>query len=123
MALVRPIGTTPNSHYDKIVDKYQDVFKEPTELPPPRPEDVEINLHPDAKIPKIRPIRRLSEDENLVLKDRLKELMDRGHIQPSTSPYGSNILFVKKPDGSLRLCIDNRGLNEITIHNKSPIAN
>jgi hypothetical protein len=50
-------------------------------------------------------------------------MVERGHIRPSTSPYGSSILFVKKPDGSLRICIDFRRLNDITIKNRCPIPN
>ena len=49
------------------------------------------------------------------------ELIDHGFIRPSKSPYGSPILFVKKKDGSLRMCIDYRALNKITIKNKYPL--
>ena len=51
----------------------------------------------------------------------MKELLDKGFIRPSTSPWGAPVLFVKKKDGSLRLCIDYRQLNKVTIKNKYPL--
>jgi len=55
------------------------------------------------------------------LKTQLHELLDKGFICPSHSPWGAPVLFVKKADGSLRLCIDYRGLNQVTIKNKYPL--
>ena len=55
------------------------------------------------------------------LKEQLQELLDKGYIRPSTSPWGAPVLFVKKKDGSLRLCIDYRGLNQDIIKNKYPL--
>jgi hypothetical protein len=55
------------------------------------------------------------------LKRQLKELLEKGLIRPSTSPYGAPVLFVRKKDGTLRMCIDYRGLNAITIKNKYPL--
>jgi len=52
------------------------------------------------------------------LKKQLQELLDKGLIQPSVSPWGAPILFVRKKDGSLRLCIDYRLLNRVTVKNK-----
>ena len=54
-------------------------------------------------------------------KKRSKELLDKGFIRPSSSPWGTPVLFVKKKDGSLRLCIDYRQLNKVTIKNKYPL--
>jgi len=55
------------------------------------------------------------------LKKQLQELLDKGLIQPSVSPWGAPVLFVKKKDGSLRLCIDYRELNQVTVKNKYPL--
>ena len=55
------------------------------------------------------------------LKKQLQELLDQGFIRPSVSPWGAPVLFVKKKDGSLRLCIDYRLLNKATVKNKYPL--
>ncbi|KAA0052117.1 RNA-directed DNA polymerase-like protein [Cucumis melo var. makuwa] len=56
------------------------------------------------------------------LKDQLQELLKKGYIWPSTSPWRASVLFVKKKDGSMRLCIDYRQLNKVTIKNKYPLS-
>jgi hypothetical protein len=55
------------------------------------------------------------------LKKQLNELEQKGYIKPSTSPGGAPILFVKEKDGSMRLCVDYRALNEVTVKNKYPL--
>ena len=55
------------------------------------------------------------------LKEQLKDLLDKGFIRPSVSPWGAPVLFVRKKDGSLRMCIDYRQLNKVTIKNKYPL--
>jgi hypothetical protein len=55
------------------------------------------------------------------LKNQLQELLDKGYIRPSSSPWGSPALFVKKKDGSLQMCVDYRPLNAVTIRNKYPL--
>ena len=55
------------------------------------------------------------------LKEKLKDLLDNGFIKPSISPWGAPILFVQKKDGSLRMCIDYRQLNKVTVKNKYPL--
>ena len=55
------------------------------------------------------------------LKEQLKDLLDKGFIRPRISPWGAPVLFVKKKEGSLRMCIDYRTLNKVTIRNKYPI--
>ena len=64
---------------------------------------------------------RMSVDELAELKKQLDELISKGYIRPSASPWGSPILFIKKKDGSIRLCIDYRNLNAVTIKNKHPL--
>ena len=59
--------------------------------------------------------------EALELKEQLRLLLNQGYIRPSTSPWGALVVFQKKKDGTLRLCIDYRGLNQCTIKNKYPI--
>ena len=55
------------------------------------------------------------------LKAQLQELLDKGFIRPSVSPWGAPVLFVKKKDGSMQLCIDYRELNRVTMRNKYPL--
>jgi hypothetical protein len=103
--------------------EYADVFEEKNahQLPPHRPNvDHEIPLVPDAK-PVFGPIYNLSETELKTLKDYIDKMIAKGFIRPSKSPFGSPVLFVKKPDGSLRLVVDYRKLNEMTIKNRYPL--
>jgi hypothetical protein len=104
-----------------VVCEYPDVF--PNELPGMPPDrDVEfvIELQPGtapiSKRPYHMPPKELAE-----LKTQLQELLDKGYIRPSSSPWGCPALFVKKKDGSLRMCIDYRPLNAVTIKNKYPL--
>ncbi|GJU43937.1 hypothetical protein Tco_1201203 [Tanacetum coccineum] len=102
-------------HDQPIVSEFQDVF--PEELPGIPPiRDVEFNIE---LIPGAEPISkapyRMAPIELKELKDQLQELLERGFIRPSVSPWGAPVLFVKKKDGSMRLCIDYRELNKITM--------
>jgi hypothetical protein len=117
--------STPQLELDKVaatyVSAFPSVFAEMSGLPPSRPEDMEILVDPDKPIPKSRPLRNHTAAELEILRERIKELLERGFIKPSTSPYGASILFVKKSDGGLRLCVDYRGLNDNTVKNRAPL--
>ena len=63
----------------------------------------------------------MSSSELAELKQQLEELLEKGFIRPSTSPFGAPIIFVKKKDGTFRLCTDYRSLNKVTVKNKYPI--
>jgi len=76
-----------------------------------------IDLIPEARLPD-RPIYPLSKKELDGLWDYIRDMEDHGKIRRSSSPIGAPILFVLKPDGTLRLCVDYRGLNKITIKSK-----
>jgi hypothetical protein len=101
--------------------EYRDVFLE--EVPGLRLRrdiDFSIELAPGA-VPVSRTPYRMSTPELVEIKLQLKEMMDKGYIRPNMSPWGAPVLFVKKKDGTLRLCIDYRQLNKVTIKNKYPL--
>ena len=106
----------------EILKDYKDVFPEklPTGLPPKRSLDHRIDLEPGAQ-PTYRPDYKKSLPEYDEMKRQITEMLESGEIQPSVSPYGAPVLFVKKQDGSLRMCIDYRALNKQTIKNKYPL--
>jgi len=103
--------------------EFADVFedKEIPQLPPHRPGvDHEIPLAPGSK-PFYGPIYNLFETELRYLKEYIDRMLERGWIHSSKSPFGSPILFVKKPDSGLRLCVDYRRLNAMTVKNRYPL--
>ena len=102
-----------------ILQKYRDVFPNdlPHYLPPRREVGHTIPLEEGAK-PVFRPIYRLSPAERDEVQRQVTDLLERGWINPSKSPYGSPILFVQKKDGSLRMCVDYRALNKQTVKNR-----
>jgi hypothetical protein len=105
----------------RVVREYPDVFPDDlTELPPVREVDFAIELRPGVEPISIAPYR-MAPAELAELKKQLQELLEKGFIRPSVSPWGAPVLFVKKKDGSLRLCIDYRKLNQATVKNKYPL--
>jgi hypothetical protein len=111
----------PSLKDHSILREYRDVFPEEVPcLPPRRDIDFLIELAPGA-VPMSRTPYRMSRPELVELKLQLKEMMDKGYIHPSVSPWGAPVLFVKNKDGTLRLCIDYRQLNKVTIKNKYPL--
>ncbi|GJX03174.1 putative reverse transcriptase domain-containing protein [Tanacetum coccineum] len=104
-----------------VVKEFPDVFPEDLPgLPPVRQVEFQIDLIPGAA-PVARTPYRLAPSEMQELSNQLQELTDRGFIRPSTSPWGAPVLFVKKKDGSFRMCIDYRELNKLTIKKRYPL--
>ncbi|GJX68846.1 hypothetical protein Tco_0304573 [Tanacetum coccineum] len=89
-------------------------------LPPSHEVEFRIDLIPRAK-PVTKSPYRLAPTKMQELSNQLKELQDKGFIRPSSSPWGAPMLYVKKKDGSFRMCIDYRELNKLTIKNRYPL--
>ena len=89
-------------------------------LPPQRVVDFGIVLHPGTSPTSMTP-HRMAPVELQELRVQLQELLDKGFIRPSTSLWGTPVLFAKKKDKTLRLCIDYQQLNRITIKNRYPL--
>ncbi len=92
----------------------------PPGLPPDRGIGHTIELEPGARAP-FRPMYRFSPSELEAAKAAVKDLLAKGLIEPSSSPYGAPILFVTRKDGSLRMCLDYRALNKLTVKNRYPL--
>ncbi|KAL0554093.1 hypothetical protein IC582_008004 [Cucumis melo] len=106
---------------EPVVREYPDVFPDELPgLPPPREVDFAIELEPGTA-PISRAPYRMAPAELKELKVQLQELLDKGFIRPSVSPWEAPVLFVKKKDGSMRLCIDYRELNKVTVKNRYPL--
>ncbi|KAI3677796.1 hypothetical protein L6452_37066 [Arctium lappa] len=104
-----------------VVSEYPKVFPEYlTALPPDRQVEFCIDLIPEAA-PIARAPYQLAPAEMKEMMTQLHELLDKGFIRPSTSPWGAPVLFVKKKDGSMRMCIDYQELNKVTVKNKYPL--
>ena len=104
-----------------VVREFPNVFPDDIAgLPPNREVEFTIDLIPGTKPISIPPYR-MAPAELRELKAQLQELLSKGFIQPSIYPWGALVLFMKKKDGSLQLCIDYRQLNKVTIHNQYPL--
>ncbi|GJT77518.1 putative nucleotidyltransferase, ribonuclease H [Tanacetum coccineum] len=104
-----------------VVRDFLEVFPDDLSgLPPVREIEFRIELIPGAT-PVAKSPYRLAPSELEELSGQLKELQDKGFIRPSSSPWGAPVLFVKKKDGSFRMCIDYRELNKLTIKNRYPL--
>ena len=105
----------------RIVNEYLDIFPEELlGMPPKRDIEFIIELLPGT-VPIAKRPYRMGVSELAELKKQIRELLDKGYVQPSSSPWGAPILFVEKKDGTQRMCIDYMSLNEVTIKNKYPL--
>jgi hypothetical protein len=104
-----------------VIKEFEDVFpKELPGMPPERGVEFYIDLIPGTAPITKRPYR-MAPTELAELKLQISELQQKWYICPSSSPWGAPVLFVTKKDGSMRMCIDYRSLNEVTIKNKYPL--
>lgn len=104
----------------ELIDQFSHLFADPVALPPQRSANHAIPLIPGAQPVKVRPYKYspIQKDE---IETQLKQMLDQGVIRPSSSPFSSPVLLVRKKDGSWRFCIDYRHLNSITVKNKHPM--
>jgi hypothetical protein len=104
-----------------VLDQYTDVFA-PLQpgLPPVRLVPHIVRTDPNA-VPPYKPPYRLSLKEQKEVERQVKELLEKGWIEPANSPYGAPVLFAQKKDGTLRMCVDYRALNKITIKDRYPL--
>jgi hypothetical protein len=109
-------------HVPEEYHEFQDVFSEEAArtLPPHCPYDLKIETI-DNQDPPFGKIYNMSATELEALKGHIDELLGKGYIRASSSPAGAPVLFVKKKNGSLRLCVDFRALNKITVKNQYPL--
>nr|BAH80065.1 putative retrotransposon protein [Oryza sativa Indica Group] len=104
-----------------IVQDYSDVFPEDLPgMPPKRDIEFRIDLVPGTNPIHKRPYR-MAANELAEVKRQVDDLLQKGYIRPSTSPWGAPVIFVEKKDHTQRMCVDYRALNEVTIKNKYPL--
>ena len=104
-----------------VVSEFPEVFPEDIcELPPEREIEFAIDLVPGASPISIAPYR-MSPVELAEVKTQVEDLLNKQFVRPSVSPWGAPVLLVKKKDGSMRMCVDYRQLNKVTIKNKYPL--
>ncbi|GBG90134.1 hypothetical protein CBR_g50228 [Chara braunii] len=124
VAYVRPVTEpTEERPMDPAIAKLLEEFKDLTEPPSgtvPQPIQHRIEIEPGTRTPK-GAMYRMSPRELEELRKQLDELLEKGWIRPSSSPFGAPVLFVPKKEGELRMCIDYRGLNAIIVKNAEPL--
>uniref|UniRef100_A0A8C5PHN1 ribonuclease H n=1 Tax=Leptobrachium leishanense TaxID=445787 RepID=A0A8C5PHN1_9ANUR len=118
IATAPPLSTVVPDCYQALKEVFSKARTEV--LPPHRPYDCAIELLPGTMPPRGH-VYPLSQKENDIMEEYIKENLERGFIRRSSSPAGAGFFFVSKKEGDLRPCIDYRGLNRITIRNAYPI--
>lgn len=119
-----PGKDVPPPNLAQVPKEYQNIAevfskKQALSLPPHRPDDCAIQLIPGATYPKAC-MYSISQPEREAMETYIKDSLAAGHIRPSSTPLGSGGFFVGKKDGTLRPCIDYRGLNDITVRISTP---
>jgi hypothetical protein len=105
----------------RVVNEFPDVFPEELpSMPPDRDIKCVIELKPRTTLIYKTPFR-MTTLELVELKEHIKELLDKGSILPSSSPWGAPVIFVPKKEGTQRLCVNYHALNEVTVKNKYPL--
>jgi hypothetical protein len=112
--------SSDNNELWSILQTFKGVFENPQRLPPNRQQNHRIVLQPGSGPVNVRPYRYPHYQKNEIEKI-VTGLLQSGEVRPSTSPYSSPVLLVKKHDGSWRLCVDYRALNHVTVKDKFPI--
>lgn len=110
-------GNEVSPEVNKLLQVFSGVFEELTSLPSQREVDHAIELLPGQK-PPVRPPQRLLQSESQVVQNQVDELLCKGLIEPSISPFASPVLVVKHRCGKMRMCIDYCGLNAVTVKNR-----
>ncbi|XP_058733853.1 uncharacterized protein LOC131605523 [Vicia villosa] len=111
---------TPPPEIAALIKSYPTVFQAPHGLPPSRPHDHHIPLNPNTPPINVRPYR-YPHSQKEAMTTLIHEMLCDGIIKPSTSPFSSPVLLVRKKDGSWRFCVDYRALNAVTIRDRFPI--
>jgi hypothetical protein len=120
-AKVNQLNTNQGSEV-QVVNEFPDVFPEDMSgMPPDRDIEFVIELKPGTA-PIYNTFFRITTPELVELNEHIKELLEKGFIHPISSPWGAPVIFVPKKDGTQRLCVDYRALNEVTIKNKFPLC-
>jgi hypothetical protein len=117
-----PEGFVPETKMQALLGEYEDVFAELSGLPPERDSGHTIPLEPGHQPPAKR-MYRLSPSEQEEVRKQVTDLLAKGYIEPSRSPFGAPVIFVAKADGTLRMCLDYRALNKITVKRRYPMPN
>ena len=118
--LSQDIPTSNSPQVEQVLHQYKEVFTDPKTLPPPRIHDHHIPLLPHTTPVNSRPYM-YSPLHKTEIERQVKELLQAGLIDHSSSPFASPVLLVQKKDGSWRFCVDYRKLNAVTVKNKFPM--